>query len=173
MYCCSKYFGIFGLQEVTDTAMVLVLKIRTFLTWIVPSINCEDLSEDNDSIRDHSGWAIKRARDIIFKGQHELPAKESVGEESQVIYASKSDALSVISLLGEDRKQPDESYRFYVYEHVIPFFIFLHIFVENLLSPINIVREKGNILKYCLDQMSVTKELRDTGCPKKNLRCLI
>jgi hypothetical protein len=125
------------------------------------SINDEDLSEDNDSIRDHAGWAIKRARDVIFKGQHELPAKESVGEESQVIYASKSDALSIISLLGEDRKQPDESNRFYVYEHVVPFFIFLHIFVENLLSPINIVREKGNILKYCLDQMSVNKELRD------------
>ena len=30
------------------------------------SINDEDLSEDNDSIRDHAGWAIKRARDVIF-----------------------------------------------------------------------------------------------------------
>ena len=124
------------------------------------SINDEDLSEDNDSIRDRAGWAIKRTRDVIFKGQHEIPAKESFGEESQV-YASKSDALSIISLLGEDTKQPDKSYRFCVYEHVVPSFTFLHISVENLLSPINIVREKGNILKYCLDQMSVNKELRD------------
>ena len=98
---------------------------------------------------------------MIFKGQHELPAKESVGKEPQLVYASKSDALSIISLLGEDRKQPDESYRFYVYEHVVPSLFFSHIFVENLLSPINIIRGKGNILKYCLDQMSVNRELRD------------
>jgi hypothetical protein len=39
--------------------------------------NDENLSEDSDSIRDHAGWAIKRARDVVFKGQNELPAMES------------------------------------------------------------------------------------------------
>jgi hypothetical protein len=29
--------------------------------------NDENLSEDSDSIRDHAGWAIKRARDVVFK----------------------------------------------------------------------------------------------------------
>ena len=31
-----------------------------------------DANQDNDTIRDHAGWAIKRARDVIFKGQNEL-----------------------------------------------------------------------------------------------------
>ena len=119
-----------------------------------------DANQDNDTIRDHAGWAIKRARDVIFKGQNELPAKATVDEDSPVIFGSKTDALAVLSLLGEDKKQPDDSYRFSIYEHVIPFFIFLHKLAESLLSPENILREKENILKFCLDRMSTNKELR-------------
>jgi hypothetical protein len=63
----------------------------------------------------HAGWAIKRARDVIFKGQNELPAKATVDEDSPVIFGSKTDALAVLSLLGEDKKQPDDSYRFSIY----------------------------------------------------------
>ncbi|CAB3985738.1 Hypothetical predicted protein [Paramuricea clavata] len=63
-----------------------------------------DANQDNDTIRDHAGWAIKRARDVIFKGQNELPAKATVDEDSPVIFGSKTDALAVLSLLGEDKK---------------------------------------------------------------------
>jgi hypothetical protein len=84
-----------------------------------------DANQDNDTIRDHAGWAIKRARDVIFKGQNELPAKATVDEDSPVIFGSKTDALAVLSLLGEDKKQPDDSYRFSIYEHVIPFLLFV------------------------------------------------
>ncbi len=71
-----------------------------------------DANQDNDTIRDHAEWAIKRARDVIFKGQNELLAKATVKDDSPVIFGSKADALAVLSLLGEDKKQPDDSYRF-------------------------------------------------------------
>ena len=67
----------------------------------------------------------------------------------------------MISSLGEDVKQSDESYRFRAHANVLPFFTFLHTVVESILSPHNIQREKSNILKYCLEQISVNKELRD------------
>jgi hypothetical protein len=96
-----------------------------------------DANHDNDTIRDHAGWAIKRARDVIFKGQNELP---------NLIFGSKTDALAVLSLSGEDKKQPDDSYRFRIYEHAChSFFIFLHKLAESLLSPENILREKESI----------------------------
>lgn len=41
------------------------------------------------------------------------------------------------------------------------FFTFLHTVVENILSLDNIQREKSNVLKYCLEQMPVNKELHD------------
>ena len=121
-------------------------------------INEENI--DEEVILDHAGWAIKRARDIIDKGHDELAAKETVAEDAHVLYANKTDALAIISLLGQDVKQPDELYRFCVNKNVLPFFLFLHNFVESMLSRNNILREKGNILKYCLEQMSVHEDLR-------------
>ena len=118
-------------------------------------------TDDHETILYHAGWAIKRARDVISKGQEELAARETVQEDSQVLYGNKRDALAVISSLGEDVKQSDESYRFCAHANVLPFFTFLHTVVESILSPHNIQREKSNILKYCLEQISVNKELRD------------
>ena len=115
---------------------------------------------DYESIRDHAGWAIKRARDVIMKGHNLIPAKENVDEKSAVVHADKTTALSLISQLGEDVKQPDGSYRFLAYEHVVPFFTFLHMLVENIMNPTNLISQRGNILMECLDQLSKNKELR-------------
>ena len=50
----------------------------------LPTSNIDfDANQDNDTIRDHAGWAIKRARDVIFKEQNELPAKETVNDDPQ------------------------------------------------------------------------------------------
>ena len=63
-----------------------------------------DANQDNDTIRDHAGWAITMARDVIFKGQNELPAKATVNDDSPMIVGSKTDALAVLSLLLEEDK---------------------------------------------------------------------
>ncbi len=86
--------------------------------------------------------------------------KESVSDDAPITFGNKADALTVLSLLGEDKKLPNGSYRFCVHAHAVPFFIFLHTLVENLLTPANILREKGNILNFSLDHMSTNKELR-------------
>ena len=117
-------------------------------------------SIDDEMILDHAGWAIKRARDIIDKGLDKLPAKETEGEDALVLYAHRTDALAIISLLGQDVQQPDKLYRFSVNKNVLPFFLFLHQLTESMLSRDNVLREKGNILKYCLEQMSLHKDLR-------------
>ena len=57
--------------------------------------------------------------------------------------------------------QCDESYRFCAHANVLPSFTLLHIVVESILSPHNIQREKSNILKYYLEQISVNKQLCD------------
>lgn len=56
-----------------------------------------------------------------MKGRNLIPAKENVDEKSAVVHADKTTALSLISQLGEDVQQPDGSYRFLAYEHVVPF----------------------------------------------------
>ncbi|XP_028413897.1 uncharacterized protein LOC114536745 isoform X2 [Dendronephthya gigantea] len=124
------------------------------------SSSTSNAHQDNDTVRGHAGWAVKRARDVIFKGQDKVPAKETVNDDSPVIFSSKTAALAVFSLLGEDTKQANGNYNFIIYEHVNPFFIYLHKLTELLLSPDNILREKENILKFCLDEMSTNKELR-------------
>jgi hypothetical protein len=97
---------------------------------------------------------------VTSKGQNELPVKETVSDDAPIIFGNKADALTVLSLLGEDQMRPKGSYKFCIHEHVVPFFIFLHTLVESLLSPANILGEKENILKFCLDHMSANKELR-------------
>ena len=81
--------------------------------------NCDE--SDYDSIRDHAGLVIKRARDTLVQGEDELPAKES-DTDSTIIQGSKIDALNLISSLGEDVKQTDGKFRFIVHKHVVHFF---------------------------------------------------
>ncbi|XP_028407340.1 uncharacterized protein LOC114529967 [Dendronephthya gigantea] len=152
------------------TTMADTLEMQTYKIQDanVPSIDClptisainPNQDEDSESIRDHAGWAVKRARDVISKGQNELPLKETFKKDASIVFGTKSNALTVLSQLGGDQRQPNGNYRFCIHEHVVPFFIFLHKLVESLLSPENILREKGNILKFCLDHMSINEELR-------------
>ena len=115
---------------------------------------------DFDSIRDHAGWVIKRARDTLMKGKDEVPAKESE-TDSTIIQGSKIEALNLISSLGEDVKQTDGKFRFIVYKHVVSFFLFLHNLVESLITPTTMVAQKGNILIDCLEKISKNKAIRE------------
>jgi hypothetical protein len=111
-----QHFWFTGSNSHTEDATVDLLNVDSLPTT-TSNIQIDiDANQDNETIRDHAGWAIKRARDVIFKGQNELPAKATVKDDSPVIFGSKADALAVLSLLGEDKKQPDDSYRFRIYE---------------------------------------------------------
>ena len=72
-------------------------------------------SYDKESLLDHAGWAVKRAMDVINSGPNELPARGTVAEDSEVLLANKPNALEIISPLGDDVKQADGRYRFFVH----------------------------------------------------------
>ena len=85
-------------------------------------------------------------------------AKASVAE-SIISYADKVGALEIVFAMGKDVKQANRKFRFTVREHVVPVFVYLHNFVENLIKANAIVLQKGNNLIFCLDKMA-KKELR-------------
>ncbi len=111
------------------------------------------------TILDHAGWAIKRARDIIKKGAENLHLKQSNDPDSPLIDANKTTALTIIKELGDDVAQHDGTHRFKVHEKASSFFTFLHIRVEGHLHE-NMVSERGDVLRECLDALSLDKDLR-------------
>ena len=80
--------------------------------------------------------------------------------DSTVVQGSKVEALNLISNLGEDVKQSDGKFRFIVYYHIVPFFLFHHTLVESLMTPTTMVVQKGTILIDCLEKLSKNKEIR-------------
>jgi hypothetical protein len=58
--------------------------------------------------------------------------------------------------LGRDFKQADGKFRIVVYEHIVPFFLFLHNLIERIITP-NIALQKGNILIYGLEKLAGAK----------------
>ena len=95
----------------------------------------------------------------MVKSKDELPAMESKND-STVVRGSKVEALDLISNLGENVKQSDGKFRFIVYYHIVPFFLFLHTLVESVMTPTTMVAQKGTILIDCLEKLSKNKEIR-------------
>jgi hypothetical protein len=67
--------------------------------------------------------------------------------------------LTIIKELGDDVAQHDGTHRFKVHEKASSFFTFLHIQVEGHLHE-NMVSERGDVLRECLDALSLDKDLR-------------
>ena len=66
----------------------------------------DDIME-TDAVKDHAGWAIKRARDIIKSStEDKLRIKKSSGDDTWC-EVNKSVALELLSKLGKDEKQQD------------------------------------------------------------------
>ena len=124
------------------------------------STSCTDSSE-YESIKDHTGWALKRTRDVLVKGPNQIPLKVTDEPTSTILYADKPSAIEIISLLGTDVKQLDSNFRFFIHDHVIPFFVYLHVLVEEMLKPLNFETQRGNVLLQCLSELNKNKELRE------------
>ena len=71
----------------------------------------DDIME-TDAVKDHAGWAIKRARDIIKSStKDKLRIKKSSGDDTWC-EVNKSVALELLSKLGKNEKQQDGRFRF-------------------------------------------------------------
>ena len=113
------------------------------------------------AVTDHAGWAIKRARDIVKSSTvtHLNIKKSTVSNVTCEI--DKSEALELISKLGEDQKQHDGRFSFIPSDEVSSFFVMLHNVVDSLLSKNQFVMEKSNVVTNCLQQLSTNQQLRD------------
>ncbi|CAH3175529.1 unnamed protein product, partial [Porites lobata] len=111
-----------------------------------------------DAVRDHAGWAIKRAREISST-EDKLRIKQSSGDDtwSEV---DKSVALELLSKLGKDEKQQDGRFRFIPRREVGEFFLSLHVVVDNLLCKSQFVVEKEKVVTNCLQHLSRDQQLR-------------
>lgn len=114
---------------------------------------------ETETILDHAGWAIKRARDVIKKGAENLQLTQSNDPDSPLINANKTTALTIIKELGDDVAQHDGTHRFKVHDKASSFFTYLHIRVEDHLHE-NMVYERGDVLRECLEALSLDKDLR-------------
>ena len=114
---------------------------------------------ETETILDHAGWAIKRTRDVITKGTENIQLKQNNDPDSALVNAEKTTALTIIRELGEDVAQPDGTHRFKVHEKASDFFTYLHTQVEGHLHK-NIVFERGDVLRKCLDGLSLDSDLR-------------
>lgn len=111
-------------------------------------------------IRDHAGWAIKRARDIVKSSSiDQLKIKHSPRDDV-VLVIDKKQALDLISDLGKDEKQADGHCRFIPNEEFFKFFILLHDVVENLLSKSNIFSQGSKVVPMCLQYLANDKRIR-------------
>ena len=64
-----------------------------------------------DAVKDHVGWAIKRARDNIKSSIEDVMNKKSSGDDTWC-EVNKSVALELLSKLGKDKKQQDGRFGF-------------------------------------------------------------
>lgn len=113
-----------------------------------------------DAVKDHAGWAIKRARDIIKSStEDKLRIKKSSGDDTWC-EVDKSVALELLSKLGKDEKQQDGRFRFIPRREVGEFFLSLHVVVDNLLCKSQFVVEKEKVVTNCLQHLSRDQHLR-------------
>ena len=111
------------------------------------------------AIKDHAGWAIKRARDIVKSSSvDQLKIKQSP-KDNVILVVDKDQALKLIAQLGKDVKQADGHYRFIPNDDVCNFFLLLHDAVESLLSKSNIFSQGSKVVIMCLQCLATNKQM--------------
>ncbi|CAB4021258.1 Hypothetical predicted protein [Paramuricea clavata] len=165
-FCEKRFFSTFGLRTPYDD--IRVITVENDEKSAEESVtDCDD--SEFASIKNHAGWVIKRARETISKGESDsLKVMETEGGPS-VVCGEKHKALELISTLGKDFKQADGKFRFIVYEHIVPLFLFLHNLIESIITP-NIALQKGKILINGLEKLAANKVLREKWKDLTSLR---
>ena len=108
------------------------------------------LIREIDSVKDHAGWAIKKARDIIKSSTEDKLRIKKSSDDDIWCEVDKSVALELLSKLGNDEKQQDGRFRVIPRREVGDFFLSLHVAVDNLLSKSQFVVEKEKVVtNFC------------------------
>ena len=112
------------------------------------------------AIRQHAGWAIKRARDTILSSPTTISIKLSCNDSTHVV-VSKEYLLKLIDRLGKDELQEPGKFMFMPFSQTDDFFITLHKETEVLLKQESILKQTGkDAVIWALKQLSTSAILR-------------
>ena len=112
------------------------------------------------AIRQHAGWAIKRARDTIVSSPSSLSIKIS-SSNSEEIEVSKEYLMRLIKRLGKDELQEPGKFMFIPFPETDDFFIALHKEAESLLKQESVLKQtEKNAVIWSLQQLSTSITLR-------------
>lgn len=112
------------------------------------------------AIREHAGWAVKRARDNIKAGTEGGLKIQKSPQDTSNCDINQAHPLALISKLGKDEKQEDGLFRFIPIDEVVVFFTYLHDIVDKLLSKDQICCEGSKVVNRCLEHPSRDQILR-------------
>ena len=108
------------------------------------------------AIRQHAGWAIKRARDTILSSPTTISIKHSCNDSTQ-FGVSKEYLLKLIDRLGKDELQEPGKFMFMPLCQTDDFFISLHEETEVLLKQESILKQTGkDAVLWSLKQLSTS-----------------
>ena len=103
-------------------------------------------ASEREAVRQHAGWAIKRAMDVINTGNKTVSIKQSQGLPTPIEVTTER-LLSFFEKFGQDERQTGGKYLFIVYDAVLELFIILH-------------KEVNEFFKACIDQHTVLQCLK-------------
>ncbi len=111
---------------------------------------------EREAIRQHAGWAVKRARDIINSGSGIISIKKSKRDDTPTV-VTKTCLLSFFKKFGVDQRQNSTGkYFFIVNDAMLEFFIVLHREVDDFVQA---GIERDTVVQ-CLRYLSVSHLVR-------------
>ena len=111
---------------------------------------------ERETIRQHAGWAVKRARDIINSGAGIISIKRSKCDDTLTV-VTKTCLLSFYEKFGVDQRQNSTGkYFFIVNDAMLEFFIVLHREVDDFVQA---GIERDTVVQ-CLRYLSVSHLVR-------------
>ena len=113
-----------------------------------------------DAVKDHAGWAIKLARDII---KSSTKVKLRIKDQVVIILGTRltNQWLWSYQSLETMRNNKMGVLDLYQGEKLETVFFSLHVVVDNLLSKSQFVVEKEKVVTNCLQQLSTDQQLRN------------
>ena len=127
------------------------------------SATSDTFSTDNiemEAIREHAGWACKRVRDTFKDGPQTCKIQVSKTNSSCVL-VGKQYLMELIKRLGEDKLVQPGKFLFFPISEIVPFFVYLHTAVEDVVGKKLKEHAEKSLLRYCLQVLSESQELRE------------
>ena len=113
-----------------------------------------------EAVKEHSGWACKRVRDIFKDGDQTYQVQVSK-QNDNCVTVPKPYIMDLMKNLGENKLIQLGKFLFIPTSKTVNFFVYLHAAVETIVKVALERCADKDILKHCLQVLSGSKELRE------------